>query len=148
LEGNARLRPQVVKIVIDASVALAWCYADERTSESTKLLEYVNTHGAVVPQLWHLEVANALIVGEIRNRITYAIMVGQLQHLSELPIQIDHSTAGVAWHSILSIAREERLTTYDAAYVDLAIRLNLPLASRDTAMIRAAKNLGVEIIEF
>lgn len=137
-----------MRVVIDASAALAWCYVDERTPESTKLLEYVNTNGAVVPQLWHLEVCNALIIGEIRKRITYAEMIGQLEHFRQLHIDVDNSTASLAWNSILSIARQEKLTTYDASYVELAVRLNLALASRDKAMLNAAKKLGVDIIQF
>jgi len=137
-----------VKVVIDASATLAWCYADERTHESSSLLEYVSMNGAVVPQIWPLEVANALLVGEIRNRITIEGIAGLLDQFGKLPIEIDSSTTNSAWKEILSIARQQHLTTYDACYVELANRLKLPLASNDKEMIGAAMKLGIEIIKF
>jgi predicted nucleic acid-binding protein len=137
----------VVKVVIDASAALSWCYVDEKTPESSRLLEFVNLNGAVVPNLWHLEVANALLVGEIRERLTYATLTGLLDYFDQLPITVDHATSELAWKDILSIARNQKLTTYDASYVELAMRLNLPLATNDQAMIKAASAIGVEVFK-
>ncbi len=137
-----------MRVVIDASAALTWCYADERTPESSSLLEYVNLNGAVVPQIWPMEVANALLVGEIRKRITNEGIAEQLDHFRKLPIEVDSSTANLAWKEIITIARQQRLTTYDASYIELANRLKLPLASRDKEMIGAAIRLGIDIIQF
>ena len=137
-----------MSIVIDASAALAWCFSDERTPESAALLDYVSVNGAKVPQIWPLEVANALIVGQLRNRITEADASEQLENFSHLPIAIDDMTASMAWTGILSLARQHRLTTYDASYIELALRSQHPLATRDTAMIAAAKKLNVEILQF
>ncbi len=138
----------MVSIVIDASAALAWCFSDERTPESAALLDYVSVNGAKVPQIWSLEVANALIVGQLRNRITEADASEQLENFNHLPIKIDGLTASMAWPGILSLARQHRLTTYDASYIELALRSQQPLATRDTAMIAAAKKLNVEILQF
>ncbi len=137
-----------MSIVIDASAALAWCFADERSSESTKLLEFVNANGAKVPQIWPLEVANALLMGEKRERISQKDVSKQLENFRQLPIEIDHATAEEAWNAILTLARQYQLTTYDASYLELAKRLKIPLATRDKELIAGAKKLGVEVAKF
>lgn len=106
--------------VIDTSVALAWCFEDELTSQSEKLLEEVAKFGAVVPNLWHLEICNALKIAEIRKRISHAAVLEQLENFSQLSINVDQFTATHAWSAILGIAHEFDLTSYDAAYVELA----------------------------
>lgn len=137
----------MTRIVIDASVALSWCFADERTGPSQKLLERVILNGALVPNLWHLEICNSLLIGEIRGRITIESIVEQFKNFDEMPIEVDLQTSTAAWGSIARIARAYKLTSYDAAYVELAHRHSIELATRDKAMIKAAAGLQVPLFK-
>jgi predicted nucleic acid-binding protein len=131
--------------VVDASIALTWCFEDEASAETDALLARIRDHGAVVPALWHLELANVLLQAEKRGRITAADVATRLDIIAELPIAVDRETTARAWREILTLARTERLTTYDAAYLELAIRSGLPLLTRDAALAQAAKRLGVSV---
>jgi predicted nucleic acid-binding protein len=135
----------VSTLVIDSSAALSWCFEDEASSRSDALFEQVRDQGAVVPGLWHLEVANVLLQAEKRGRITAADVTVRLELIAELPIVTDNETTARAWREILALARAEGLTTYDATYLELAIRRGLPLVSRDEALITAAKRSGVAV---
>ena len=121
----------MTEVVIDASVALAWCFTDQRTEATTKLLERVQTDAAAVPSLWHLEVANVLALPERRRRITPAESTELIALLETLEIVVDEETPSHALGHVLDLAREERLMAYDAAQLELAMRLGLPLASKD-----------------
>ena len=132
-------------LVIDSSVALVWCFEDEASPRSDALLEQIRDEGAVVPGLWHLEIANVLLQAEKRGRITAADIALRLELMAELPIDTDNETAARAWREILTLARAEGLTTYDAAYLDLAIRRGLPLLTKDNALIAAAARTGVAV---
>jgi predicted nucleic acid-binding protein len=133
-------------LVIDSSVALTWCFEDEASPKSDALFEQVRDEGAVVPGLWHLEVANVLLQAEKRGRITAADITMRLELIAELPIDTDNETTARAWREILALARVEGLTTYDAAYLELAIRRGLPLLTKDQALIAAAQRTGVAVI--
>lgn len=133
--------------VLDASVALSWCFEDEATETTKKLLESLEKQTAYVPELWLLEVGNILVLAERRKRITYARISEYLTLIQALNIQIDTETRNRGFHEIFSLAYAEKLTTYDAAYLDLAMRQGLPLATKDEALHHAAKRLGVEIIK-
>lgn len=98
---------------------------------------------AIVPSLWPLEVANALLMGERRKRATEAKMTAFLNLLAALPISVDDDTAGRAWQSSLHLARSHRLSVYDAAYLELSIRERLPLATLDDHLAAAATAAGV-----
>jgi predicted nucleic acid-binding protein len=98
---------------------------------------------AIVPAIWPFEVANALLVAERRKRITVAQVTSMLQRISSLPIAIDPAQAARAFGRILSAAREEKLTAYDAAYLDLALSEGLSLATLDEQLRRAARSAGV-----
>ena len=132
-------------LVIDSSVALAWCFEEEASPTSDVRLEQVRDEGAVVPGLWHLEVANVLLQAEKRGRITAADIAMRLELIAELPINTDNETAARAWREILALARAEGSTTYDAAYLELAIRRGLPLLTKDKALIGAAARTGVAV---
>ena len=129
--------------VIDASIALSWCFEDEATPETDRLFEQVRDDGAIVPGLWHLELANVLLQAEKRKRISAEDVATRLRLISVLPIATDRETSARAWQDTLSIARVEGLTAYDAAYLELAIRLGIPLLSKDDDLIRAAKRRGI-----
>jgi predicted nucleic acid-binding protein len=131
--------------VVDSSIALTWCFEDEASPETDRLFERVRDDGAVVPGLWHLEVANVLLQAERRGRISRADVARRLMLISDLPIATDHETTPRAWRETLSLARAENLTTYDAAYLELAERRGLPLMTRDNELGAAAKRLGVTV---
>jgi predicted nucleic acid-binding protein len=136
----------VNEIVIDASVALAWCFKDERTAVTAELLERVQTDVAAVPILWHLEIANVLALAERRGRITSAESAELIALLETLEIAVDEETPSRAFGRVLDLARSERLTAYDAAYLDLAMRLGAPLASKDRDLCNAAERVGVKVL--
>jgi predicted nucleic acid-binding protein len=129
--------------VVDSSIALTWCFEDEASPETDRLFERVRDDGAVVPGLWHLEVANVLLQAERRGRIGRADVARRLILISDLPISIDQETTPHAWRETLSLARAEGLTAYDAAYLELAERCGLPLMTRDRELSAAGKRLGV-----
>lgn len=136
-----------MSFVLDASVALAWCFSDESTPETVSLLERLETGSAHVPQLWSLEVGNILIAAERRQRISYANIAEFLALLESLDIQVDEDTALRGFHEILSLAYSTKLTTYDSAYLELAMRLGLPLATKDVQLQKAAKQMGVKLVK-
>jgi predicted nucleic acid-binding protein len=132
--------------VIDASVALAWCFDDEATEATRALLDRFEDEHAEVPSLWHLELANALAVGERNNRITPARTSQFIALIGELPIVIDERTPNVALSTVLDLARGERLSTYDASYLELAMRRGVPLATKDDDLVQAARRVGVTLL--
>jgi len=132
--------------VIDASVALAWCFGDERTEATVSLLERLQTDAAAVPNLWHLEVANGLALAERRGRITPAESAELIALLERIEIVVDGETPVRAFTRVLDLAREERLTAYDASYLELAMRLGASLASKDGDLCDAAERLDVSVL--
>lgn len=132
-------------VVIDSSVALTWCFEDEATPETDALFEHVRDDGAVVPGLWHMELGNVLLQAEKRGRISASDVATRLELIGALPISVDQETTTRAWREILMLARTERLTAYDAAYLELAARRGLPLLTRDHDLAQAALRLGVEV---
>ena len=132
-------------LVIDSSAALSWCFEDEASPETDAVFEQVRDQGAVVPGLWHLEVANVLLQAERRGRITTGDVAMCLELIADLPIMTDDETIARAWREILALARAQGLTTYDATYLELAIRRGPPLVTRGEALIAAAERTGVAI---
>ena len=132
-------------LVIDCSVTMAWYFKDEATPYTNAVRAALASGRAAVPALWPLEVANVLLMGERRKRSTQAKATKWLRFLTALPIAVDTQTPGLAFHPILGVARSLELTAYDAAYLELAIRLGLPLASRDDALEKAAQAVGVTL---
>jgi predicted nucleic acid-binding protein len=135
--------------VLDASLAVAWCFEDETTAYTEMLFNRLTSGAeALVPPLWPYEVANGLAVAERRKRITSANVARYLDHLAKLPISIDstdRSQIGRAFDQVLSLARRYRLSVYDAVYLELAVRLGLPLASLDHGLRKSAEAAGVEL---
>lgn len=135
-----------MSFVLDNSVALAWCFEDERTPAIDALLQRTGEQGAVAPGLWPLEATNGLLVAERRGRLDAARRKRLTRFLHMLPITIDGDTATQSWTATLALAERFGLTAYDAAYVELAERLGLPLASLDRALRGAAAGLGVPLL--
>jgi len=133
--------------ILDASVTLSWCFLDEATTKTDALLARLKKELAFAPELWTLEVGNILIMSEQRKRITYAQITEFLSLLSKLNIQVVSDTAKYGFHEILNLAHNEKITTYDAAYLELAMRLGKPLASKDKQLNVIAKRLGVQLME-
>ncbi len=132
--------------VLDCSIAVAWCFEDEATPQTDALLDRLRDAGAAVPALWHLEVGNALLQAERRERIPTARVAAFVDLLAGLPIETDGDTATRALREVLALARAEKLTTYDASYLELAARRALPLATKDRALHQAAQRVGVPLL--
>jgi predicted nucleic acid-binding protein len=137
-----------MSLVIDASLAVAWYFDDEMTPATEGILDRVCETGAIVPTLWRLEVANALQSAIRRKRITARYRDQSLAELMQLPITIDTDTDTYAWTTTLRFADRFALTVYDAVYLELAQRRNLPLATLDAELREGAAGLGVELLGF
>ncbi|HLI61932.1 MAG TPA: type II toxin-antitoxin system VapC family toxin, partial [Terriglobales bacterium] len=120
-----------MSLVLDSSVTLAWVYSEETSPAVSRVLQLVNSDGAWVPSLWRLEVANILEMGVRRGRHDAAFRDATLADLALLPISTDQDTAAHAWGATLRLAARHGLTLYDAAYLELAKRRGLPLATLD-----------------
>ncbi len=132
--------------VIDASVALAWCFDDEATAATRALLDRFEGEHAEVPSLWHLELANALASSERKRRITPARASEFIALIGGLPIEVDEETPRRALSAVLDLARSEGLSAYDASYLELAMRRGVPLATKDDDLARAARRVGVALL--
>ncbi len=133
-------------IVVDSSAALAWSFVDERNAATLAIASRVRDEGAVVPSLWKLEVANILRLAVRKERITALERNDTLRDFERLGIEIDGETADRAWNETLAVADRHDLTVYDAAYLELAKRRGLPLATLDQALANAARQEGVEVL--
>jgi predicted nucleic acid-binding protein len=135
-----------VSLVLDCSLTLAWFFPDESTPAASSVLDRVGQSGAWAPSLWWLEVANSLQVGVRRRRITGKFRDTTLADLKLLPVRLDPETAQHAWGATLQAAAKHKLTVYDAAYLELAQRLTLPLATLDEDLRAAARKTGVPLL--
>lgn len=134
-------------MVLDASVALAWCFPDEGSPGAEKLLDAMaDGSKAIVPAIWPFEVGNALLTAERRRRLTIAQVTAALKNLALLPIAIDSVQTEFVFGDVLAVARHTQLTEYDAAYLELALREGLPLATLDDRLRQAARNAGVRLL--
>ena len=129
--------------VLDASVTLAWAFADEAHPTAEAALDLLQTEDGAAPALWWFELRNALLAGERRHRIDQATTSAFLRRLARLPIQIDRTPDEA---TLLDLARRHRLTVYDAAYLELAQRRGLPLATLDQELLQAASDAGVALV--
>jgi predicted nucleic acid-binding protein len=135
-----------VSLVLDCSVTLAWLLPDEDSRPAQAVLDRIVASRAWVPGLWRLEVANSLQSAVRRKRIDAAFRDASLADLGLLNIQVDPDTANFAWGETLRLADAHDLTLYDAAYLELARRLSLPLASQDKSLRLAAKKCKVALL--
>ena len=135
-----------MSFVVDNSVAISWCIEAERTGPLEALLDLVRDNGAVVPQLWPVEALNVLLVAERRGRVDAPTRRRLLSFLRQLPIRIDDETASHVWTTTAQLSEQHALTAYDATYLELALRLNLPLATKDKHLAAAARASGVALL--
>ena len=129
--------------VLDASVTASWCFEDEEASVADAAMDRLPEDHAVVPTLWWFEIRNILVVNERRGRIESADSDVFLNDLAHLPIRIESDSNE---RLVVALARTHRLTAYDAAYLDLAVRLTAPIATLDRALADAARAEGLELV--
>ena len=134
-----------MSIVLDASMTLAWLFEDEQTDQVLATINHVYMGGASVPPLWRYEVANGLQMAIRRQRITPDYRTRCLDKIDELPITIDPDGVSEIWSTTIKLADLYRLTVYDAAYLELAQRRRLPLATLDAALSKTARESGVDL---
>ena len=132
--------------VINSSTTIAWFMPDEHDARSEQLLDLVTEEGALVPGLWPIEVANALLFAVRRNRVSRTHCERALKCLARLPIEIDTETTARAWGPTFEVAVRFGLTIYDATYLELAQRHELPLASLDRELRAAGRALGLKLL--
>ena len=129
--------------VLDASIVVAWAFADEHHPVAGAALDRLATDDGVAPSLWWFEVRNALLAGERRQRLGQAGTAAFLQRLARLPIALDRAPdEGL----LLDLARRHRLTAYDAGYLELAVRRGLMLATLDKDLRTAATTDGIDVL--
>jgi predicted nucleic acid-binding protein len=124
---------------------MRWCFDDDATQYAKQILQRLSTEEAWAPALWPSEVANVLLVGERRRLLTPADSSRFVALLQTLPIRVDTTTAAHIWSDVLPVARSHQLSAYDAAYLELSMRLGCPIATLDGGVRRAAKPLGIEL---
>ena len=132
--------------VLDASTALAWCFKDETSTNADRAQQILADSVALVPRIWHAEVANGLLAGERRRHIDSTDLERSLNLLRTFDIRTDSDDLAGRLLEIIRLARRHRLSFYDSVYLDLAMREGLPLATVDTALARAAQAVGVTLI--
>ena len=136
----------MTRFVLDTSVALAWCFEDETSAAADRILDLLTSSEAIVPAIWPVEVGNALLVGERRQRIKPAETARSLELLRSLNIHLDDAGPRLETASLVTLARSHRLSVYDAAYLSLAMREGLPLATLDRALAEAARRAGITLL--
>jgi len=135
-----------MSLVLDSSVALAWVYADETTDAVLRLFDDVRLHGAWVPGLWRWEIANVLQMNVRRGRHAGDFRDGALASLALLPVKVDAEADRQAWNAALHLAERHGLTVYDAAYLEIASRRKIALATLDQQLRAAAMSEGVQLL--
>ena len=126
-------------LVLDASATIAMLYGEIAPGVVEKLFVELRRSGTFVPQLWHLEVVNVLVIDVRKGRYAMPAIERYLSHLAAIEITVDSGTHERAWTSILELAVKHRLTSYDATYLELAVRKQAALATLDKALARAAE---------
>ncbi len=130
--------------VLDASVAISWCFEDETTALTEKALDMLESSYALVPPIWSLEVANVLLVAERRGRLTQAQTSRFLALLNALPLTLFESR--IATETLIALGREHELSSYDASYLAVALSEGLTLATQDHKLQAAARRAGVPLL--
>ena len=133
--------------VIDNSIVMAWCFDDEEDAYADAVLESLENGEALAPAIWPLETGNVLIGAERKQRLNRASTIRFLELLDALPIRVEQESPGRMFKEVIALAREQGLSTYDASYLDLAMRRDLPLATRDAVLAAAARRCGIPLFE-
>ena len=135
----------VEQFVVDNSVVMSWCFKDETNNYADSVLDRLTELVAVVPSIWPLEVVNVLLVAERQKRLSESDSIRFLTLLSQLPIFVEYERPEMM-KELLALARSNNLSSYDASYLDLAMRKGIPMATLDNKLIEAAKRIDVPIL--
>jgi len=136
----------VEHFVVDNSVVMSWCFKDETNNYADTVLNMLTEATAVVPSIWPLEVVNVLIVAERQKRLGESDSIRFITLLSQLPIIVEHERPEMMMKELLALARANNLSSYDASYLDLAMRKGFPLATLNKKLIEAARRIDVPIL--
>ena len=131
--------------ILDCSVAVSWCFEEENDGYSLRVLESLSKNVAAVPSLWHYEICNVLLMGQKQKKFSQAVVSNFLNSLYQLPIEI--VTTSNHMQDLILLSAKYGLTAYDGAYLDLALKLGLPVATLDKKLIAAIKNSGSKIFD-
>ena len=131
--------------VLDCSVTMAWLFPDEATEATARLRDSLAEARAFVPSLWPVEVANVLLAATRRGRVGVDEWPEICAHLEVLPIEIDPVSTARVWGAVIELANRHGLSVYDAMYLELAVRMRLPLATLDRALAAAGQAAGVDV---
>jgi predicted nucleic acid-binding protein len=134
------------RFVVDASVALSWCFEDEASKYGDRVLDLLAETSAVAPAVWPLEITNVLLVAERKKRISRSASARFLAILWSLPISVVPQPTTQIYGGAFALARDTGLSAYDASYLLLALREGLPLATSDRGLKRAATRVDVELV--
>ena len=132
--------------VVDNSVVMSWCFKDETNQYADAVLDKLSETTAIVPSIWPLEVVNVLLVAERRKRLKQADSIRFITLLSKLPIVVEHEWPEKMMTDLLALGRAKDLSSYDASYLDLAMRKDCPIATLDERLMEAAKDISVTIV--
>ena len=135
-----------MRLVLDSSATLAWIHPEERTPALEAVFDGIVEDGAIVPRLWHLEIAHSLTKAARRKRTSPQFRDAALADLQQFDIVVDAETELHAWQATVQLADTHHLSVYDASYLELAQRSKLPLATLDKSLARAAISAGVEVL--
>ena len=135
----------IEQFVVDNSVVISWCFKDETNNYADTVLDRLTELVAVVPSIWPLEVVNVLLVAERQKRLSESDSIRFLTLLSQLPIFVEYERSEMM-KELLALARSHNLSSYDASYLDLAMRKGFPIATLDNKLIEAAKRIDVPIL--
>lgn len=135
----------IEQFVVDNSVVMSWCFKDETNYYADTVLDRFTELVAVVPSIWPLEIVNVLLVAERQKRLSESDSIRFLTLLSQLPIFVEYERPEMM-KELLALARSNNLSSYDASYLDLAMRKGVPIATLDNKLIEAAKRIDVPIL--
>jgi predicted nucleic acid-binding protein len=133
------------RFVLDCSISASWFLLDESNVAAQAVLERLSDEEAVVPALWTIEMVNVLLVAERKERISSSDAARAVEIISNLPVFVEPADLATM-KSCRAIAKEHSLSSYDACYLEIAMRLGLPLASLDRGLITAARNSGIRLL--
>jgi len=128
------------------TIVFAWQFPDEDGGQVERIVRSIPREGGVVPVHWHAEIANGFALAVRRGRMSATYREGALRSLSQLPIEVDRESVLALWSETQSLCDQTQLTVYDAAYLELALRRGLSLATLDRQLANAAAEHGVGVL--
>lgn len=146
MEGLHSRRAFCLSFVLDSSVALSWCFSNEQSPESVEVLNLARARAIFVPSLWHVEMCNILGRAYRSQRLNEADLGIALKMFATLELHTDTTVLPVSSSVLLLLMQAYSLTAYDAVYLELALRLNLPLATLDSDLASASSQAGVAMV--